>query len=151
MKLALSTYAVSGSPNTIDPACDGTLSFTQGGADPTMPCHIDMSGAQFDANALAAAIAKVRGQALGCVYPVPDPPMGETIDPTKVNVDLTLNSDPKVTIPQRGNPNDTCATARCWDYNMDGDIEILGKGCEDISAAATAKVEIVVGCATIIN
>ncbi len=151
MKLALSSYAVSGSPDTLDPACDSTTPFTQGGADPTAPCHIDMTGGQFDANALAAAIAGVRGSALGCVYPVPEPPPNETIDLTKVNVEVELDGGTAVTIPARSDPSDDCATAACWDYNLEGEIEILGQGCDDIGAAASAKVTIVVGCETIIN
>lgn len=157
MRLALSTYAVSGSPDTLDPACESGLVFEPdppngtGGVDPTTPCHIDLTTGTFDANALADVIANVRGDALGCVYPLPEPPMGETIDLTKVNVDVTLDDDPTVTIPARSDPADDCAVAACWDYNLAGEVEILGKGCDDISAADSAKVEIVVGCETIIN
>jgi hypothetical protein len=150
MKLALSSYAASGSPDTIDPACNGKT-FISPGTDPTMPCHIDMTAGQFDANALADVIAGIRGTALGCVYPVPDPPAGQTIDPTKVNVEVTLDGVGPTTIPARSSPSDDCATSACWDYDLLGNIEILGKGCDDISTAATAKVDIVVGCETIIN
>lgn len=150
MKLALSSYAASGSPDTIDPTCNGQT-FIYPGTDPTIPCHIDMTGGQFDANALADVIADIRGTALGCVYPVPDPPPGETIDLTKVNVEVTLDGVGPTTIPSRANPADDCAASPCWDYDIQGNIEILGKGCEDLSAASTAKVDIVVGCETIIN
>jgi len=151
MKLALSTYAVSGSPTTVDPTCDSGLTFSQSGADPAKPCHIDLSsGSAFNANALADAIQQIRGTALGCVYDLPTPPPGETIDPMLVNVDVTINGM-SAPLPKRSNPTDTCATDGCWDYDANGKVEILGKACLDISAASAAKVDIQVGCTTILK
>lgn len=151
MRLALSTYAVSGAPDSVDPACDKGAVFTQNGAEPAVPCHIDLSGgAAFDADVLAKAIADIRGKALGCVYDLPEPPPGEVIDLMLVNVIVTLNGA-VTTIPKRSKPDDTCADAPCWDYNAKGQVEILGKGCADISEAADAKVEIQVGCTTILK
>ena len=151
MKLALSTYAVSGSPNTVDAACDSGLSFTQGGSDPAAPCHFDMSNGQtFDANALADTIAEIRGKALGCVYPLPDPPPGETINPDEVNVEITVDGSTEQ-IPRRSDPSDECLTSGCWDYDANGDIVIIGKSCDDLNSANQAKVEIVVGCMTVLK
>jgi hypothetical protein len=42
---------------------------------------------------------------------------------------------------KRSKPHDTCESEPCWDYNEKGQVEILGEGCLDISAAADAKVE----------
>ena len=151
MKLALSTYAVSGSPESIDAACDSATMYTQGGADPAKPCHIDLSaGGAFDATALSNAITALRGKALGCIYDLPAPPPGETIDPTLVNVDATINGV-VTSLPKRSDPNDDCALDGCWDYNASSQVQILGKTCDDIGTAASAKVEIVVGCETIIK
>lgn len=151
MRLALSTYAVSGAPDSVDPACDKGAVFTQNGADPAVPCHIDLAGgAAFDADVLAKAISDIRGKALGCVYDLPDPPPGEMIDLMLVNVIVTLNGM-VTTVPKRSKPDDTCADAPCWDYNAKGQVEILGKGCADIGGAADAKVEIQVGCNTILK
>jgi hypothetical protein len=151
MKLALSTYAVSGSPETIDPACDSATGFTKGGADPAKPCHIDLSnGAQFNKAALESAIAAIRGKALGCTYQLPDPPPGQTIDPSLVNVDVTLMGK-TTTIPKRSNPNDTCAMDGCWDYDAKQQVLLIGKTCADVSTATDAKVDIRVGCSTVIK
>ena len=77
MLLALSTYAVSGSPTTVDPTCDKSAVWTQDRRAPANPCHIDLSnGANFNASALATAIANLRGKELGCVYDLPPPPVG---------------------------------------------------------------------------
>lgn len=150
MKLALSTYAVSGSPDTVDPNCAVNAVFTQNGAAPANPCHIDLSSGAFNPDVLADAIQTIRGKALGCVYDLPEPPPGETIDPALVNVTATIGMV-SATVPKRSDPNDTCQVDGCWDYNATNQVELLGKACEDISAAESAKVEIYVGCTTILK
>jgi hypothetical protein len=151
MRHALSTYAVNGSPDTVDPACDMTAAFDPNAGTPAVPCHFDMaSNPNLDANALADIIAQIRGAALGCVYALPAPPPGEEINPDQVNVEITV--DGVVTqVPRRSDPADTCTDSPCWDYNQDGEIEILGVGCDNLSTAVEGKVDIVVGCATILK
>jgi hypothetical protein len=150
MRLALSTYAVTGSPDTVDPGCSSEAVYTQGGVDPAVPCHIDLTTGTFSADALAAAIAKIRGQALGCVYELPEPPQGETIDPGKVNVDLTVDGT-TTGLPKRADPENPCTDSGCWDYTDDGRVELIGKACEDVTNAVNGKVDIIVGCDTIIE
>lgn len=151
MRLALSTYAVSGSPDTVDPACDKAAAFSQNGAEPAVPCHIDLSaGGAFDADKLASTISDIRGKALGCVYDLPTPPMGEMIDLNFVNVLLTLDNI-SAALPKRSMQSDQCLDKPCWDYNAKNQVEIIGKGCSDLSAAQSAKVEIQVGCETILK
>ena len=150
MRLALSTYAVSGAPGTVDPNCDSGLTFSPTAGDPVTPCHFDLTTGTFDANALADTIAQIRGNALGCVYPLPEPPMGESIDPNQVNVELTIDGVTEQ-IPRRSDPFDPCLTNACWDYDMDGNVVILGAGCDALSNATNATVEIVVGCATVLT
>ncbi|MFT3767357.1 MAG: hypothetical protein QM820_17800 [Minicystis sp.] len=151
MLLALSTYAVAGSPETVDPSCDKDLVFSQTALDPAHPCHVDLSnGNNFNADALASAITTIRGKALGCSYDLPKPPQGETIDPNQVNVVVTIEGMDYV-IPKRKDPNDMCGTDPCWDYNDKGQVELIGITCSSVSAANNAKVEIYVGCATIVK
>ena len=150
MKLALSTYAVTGSPDTVPDDCDQGAAFTQGGAAPAVPCHLDLTTGPFDGQVLADAIKQIRGKALGCVYDLPAPPPGETINPDKVNVSLTLEQMTS-TLPKRSDPSDTCETDGCWDYTDADTVELLGKACEDVTNAVNAKVEIVVGCDTIVK
>ena len=81
MLLALSTYAVSGSPETVDGACDHAAAFTQNGSAPAQPCHFDLSDdATFSAAAVDAALSTVWQQGLGCVYDVPAMPDGGTFE-----------------------------------------------------------------------
>jgi len=150
MRLALSTYAVSGSPTTVDPTCSSTAMFTKPGSDPAKPCHIDLSAGAFDASKLADAINAIRGQALGCIFALPDPPPGQTIDPNQVNVQVT-QSGMTTTVPRRSNPTDMCLNDGCWDYTTDGKVELIGKACSDNTTGVTTKVDIEVGCMTIIK
>jgi hypothetical protein len=150
MLLALSTYAVSGSPDTVDPTCDKSAVFAVGGADPAHPCHINLaSGTSFNPTALADAIAVVRGKALGCNFGLPDPPAGESIDKNKVNVVVTVNGQQTV-IPRRKDPSDTCASSPCWDYDAQGKVQLVGAGCTTAGQPGV-QVDIYVGCATIVN
>ena len=151
MLLALITYAVSGSPDTVDPSCDKGAIFSQSAPDPAKPCHIDLStSASFNADALANAITTLRGKALGCVYDLPQPPAGETIDTDQVNVVVTIDGMDYV-IPKRKDASDTCSVDPCWDYDAQGKVELIGVTCSEVSNAMSAKVEIYVGCATIIK
>lgn len=153
MQLALSTYAVSGSPDTVDPACDKAAVFTQNGAAPAAPCHIDLSGGgAFNPDTLAGAISDIRGKALGCVYDLPVPPQGEEILLDQVNVQLTIDAV-TVALKKRSNAADDCAAEGCWDYTgaTPPQVEILGKSCIDLGNATEAKVDILVGCETVLK
>lgn len=150
MLLALSTYAVSGSPETVPADCDKTLKFSTTGAAPAKPCHFDLSKSGFNADQLATAIEQIRGKALGCVFDIPAPPAGEVVDKNKTNVNLTLEGKTE-TIPKRSDPNDACATSPCWDFKGDNQIELIGKACEDLSKSKDAKVEIFSGCTQIVK
>lgn len=150
MRLALSTYAVAGSPSTIDPTCDASLEFSTTGADPATPCHIDLSdGAAFSSAPLAEALATIRGEALACTYALPELPQGQVLDRERVNVQLTLEGVAS-TLPRRAASTDTCTDAPCWDYDAQGQVELIGAACSSVKHAPEAKIEIYVGCATII-
>ncbi len=151
MRLALSAYAYAGSPATVPAGCTGT-SFTKTGSDPAVPCHFDMTKGTFDANALAKIFDQVRGEVLGCVYELPKvDDKNKVIDKNKVNVRVTINGGSAKTLPRRSKPGDTCVTSACWDYDKDGNVELLGKACQDLKDATTAKVEIIVGCLTMLK
>jgi hypothetical protein len=152
MPLALSTYAVAGSPTTLPAGCDSSAVFTKCGSLSGPPCYIDLSGGNFNATALATAIATLRGQLLGCVYPVPPPPMGQTANPAEVNVVVTIDGTPYC-IDRRSSPSDMCLTNNnpCWDYtdSTDTSIELVGITCSTVSTSASAEVDVYTGCATI--
>ena len=149
LKLALSAYAKAGAPELVDPTCDGTFKHP-GGADPALSCHFDMTSGTLDADALAKNIIKMRGAALGCIYDLPTPTDGSTVDKNKVNVREESPSGGE-DLKKRSSTTDDCATDGCWDYTADGKIELLGKACSDAKALTDGSVKIVVGCATLIK
>jgi hypothetical protein len=151
MLLALSTYAVAGSPTTVPANCDSSAVWSQTGAAPAVPCHIDLSNsANFNPTALATAIATLRSKALGCTYNLPSPPPGQTINTADVNVVVIINGTSYV-IPRRKSPMDTCLVHPCWDYDANGKVDLIGITCTTVSTSASAQVDIYVGCATEFN
>jgi hypothetical protein len=150
LKRALSAYALAGSPETVPAGCDGA--FSASGGDPALACHYDMTAGTLDAKALAANLAKIRGTALGCTFDLPTPTDGSTVDKNKVNVEIDSKTPPSTeALKKRSDPTDTCATDGCWDYDSAGKIVLLGKACDDVKALTDGKVQIIVGCATIIK
>lgn len=147
MRLALSAMAHAGAPDFAPAGCDGTT-FSEAGGDPSMSCHFDMTQG-FTAQQMADAISEVRGEVVGCTYELPEPPNGESIDLSKVNVQLTLDGAQQ-DLPRRSSPTDSCTTVDCWDYDIAQDIEILGQACDNLKAAESVEVKIVVGCTTIV-
>jgi hypothetical protein len=146
MLLALSAYAVSGSPTTVPAPCDKSAMFTQTGAAPANPCQFDLSPpASATASAVASTIQSSRERAFGCVY---DLPTGHTIDPSLVNVSLTTDAT-TAQIPRRASTSNTCASSPCWDYDAQGRVSLLGAACDAISSANTVAVSVDVGCATV--
>ncbi len=151
MKLALSTYAASGSPDTLDPACDKAATFDPQKPAPQKPCHFDLTGGAFDANSLETSIGQIRGKAIGCTYDLPQPPAGQSIDKTKVNVTIGISGATPGAVAKRSNASDACESDGCWDYNTTGQVELIGKACRDVMKASAAKVDVVFGCNSLIK
>jgi hypothetical protein len=149
MLLALSTYAVNGSPNTVPADCDKGAQYSQNGGKPAKPCHFDMSQGNLDPSKLAEAIAKIRGAAVGCTYPLPKAPMGQEIDLDKVNVLVTTDGNMQDVL-KRSSPSDMCTNDGCWDYDdkKPPNVIVVGKTCENINKAGTVDVKITFGCSS---
>jgi hypothetical protein len=148
MRLALSAMAYAGAMEHTPAGCTGT-SFTQGGADPTLSCHFDMTQpGGFSAQALADTIAYIRGQTTGCIFEMPVPPQGQSIDPARVNVEYTFDGM-TILLARRADPAFPCTQSGCWDYTADNRIELLGQACVDITTAESFQVRILTGCVTI--
>lgn len=149
VRLALSAYAAAGSPSTIPASCTGKT-YTQSTTDPTVACHFDMTTGTYSEATLAAAIASIRGQLLGCTYELPTPTGGGEVDRDQVNV-RTGNGMGTMDQYRRKDSSNDCAKDGCWDYTPDGKIELIGKACTDVKSAQDAKVEIIVGCKTVVR
>jgi hypothetical protein len=84
-----------------------------------------------------AALDAIRGQVLSCTFPIQSTGLGQ-IDPTRVNVEVngtTILQDPK----------------DGWTYDdpmMPTAITLHGSACATATGSITAKVSVVLGCAT---
>jgi len=149
VRLALSSYALAGSPETVPTGCEGT--YTQAGGDPATPCHFDLTTTPNFAPTLATDIGIIRNKLLGCTFQLPTTDAG-TVNLNEVNVDYSLNGGANVDLERRASTTDMCTTDGCWDYtNNNTQIELIGKACSDVQSSTAAKVEIVVGCQTLIK
>jgi hypothetical protein len=147
VRRALSAYAAAGSPETIDPSCDGR-DFSETGGDPVRACHFDMTRGNYTPQALADAINTVRGSLLGCSF---DLPAGEApVDKGQVNVKISVEGKSQ-DLYRRKDPSATCTDDGCWDYDANGKVSLIGAACARVKGSESAKVEIVVGCSTILR
>ena len=115
-----------------------------------MACHFDMTTGMYSAATLAAAIGSIRGQLLGCTFELPEAEGGGVVDKESVNV-RSGNAGASKDLYRRKDASNNCSSDGCWDYTPDGKLELLGKACEDVKSATDAKVEIVVGCKTVVR
>ncbi len=108
-------------------------------------CHFDMTQTTNFAMALQTALTQIVGAVLSCEYPLPAPPSGSQIDPSKVNVVLSLPGKAPTLISQA--PPGACTTG--WQYSADGaNIDFCPDTCTELKTAVTPTLEILFGCTT---
>jgi hypothetical protein len=107
---------------------------------------------------LLAALTAIRGRSLSCDFPVPAPRPGETLDPTRVNVVYTpgmpTGGSSQVTLGQVPSASACAGVNGGWYYDNPGAptrIFLCPGMCDSIRTDAKAKLEILLGCKTIIE
>lgn len=100
-------------------------------------------------NDLAKQVTEV--VTLACDWAVPPPPQGETFDPGKTNVQLTLDGS----IEQLGKAATAadCGARDGWHYDDDAaprQVVACPSTCTRIQAAVDAKVDVLFGCETVV-
>jgi len=114
-------------------------------------CHFDMTTTQDFAADLAAGLAAISGQALGCELDVPAAdPSGRPVDYAKVNVRYARAGDANDIVDILQDPARPCdGGAEGWQYAQDNrKIVLCGSICDDVKADEKARVEVVLGCET---
>jgi hypothetical protein len=100
------------------------------------------------------ALEAIKGSVLGCTFTIPEPTMGEP-DFNKVNVDYTPGGGGAAeTIPRVDGPGDCPAMGDGWYYNDPANptqIILCPYTCDRVSADDMGRVDIVLGCATMIE
>lgn len=105
-------------------------------------------------NAFSDKMEEIRKQALACEFNIPEPPMGNQVDPEKVAVKYTPGgSDMGMEIPKTTNFG-TCGSSDGWYYDNDASptkIFLCPGTCDAIQQDGEAKVDVLFGCKPDIN
>lgn len=110
-------------------------------------CHFDMVAEPNFGAGLTEALNEIGGSLSRCDMPLPSPPPGQRLDPNQVNVVLT--SDGRESLVSRDDSS-ACATGEGWQYGADrSSITLCEKTCERVRADEGAKIEVLVGCASV--
>jgi len=119
----------------------------------TGDCHFDMTTSQDFAASLSGALGAVSGAALGCEFAVP-----------KTNVTVTAGSVNVQYRPGQGapecfayDPAPCSAGSNGWQFAKRADgsedssrVVICGRACDTVRADAMARVDVILGCETIV-
>jgi hypothetical protein len=104
---------------------------------------------------LLAALNAIRGMALSCDFPMPTATdVGMAIDPTRVNVTYTASATGVETTFSKVNDVSECGTAMSWYYDNETSptrIFLCPAACDIVKADADAKLDILVGCKSVIE
>jgi len=107
-------------------------------------CHFDMTTEPDLANGLSNALGIISGVALSCNYGVPPAPLGEVLDPAKVNVLFTPPGGIEELIAQ--SPGQSCSDG--WQYSADQtQIRLCGSTCDRVRTS-DGSLTLQFGCAT---
>jgi len=121
-----------------------------GGSADVGDCHFDLtnvSSPQDFANQLSQALADISGSVLTCDFDIPTSPTGDKVDPDKVNVVVTPEGQPGISLLRDDADCDT--TADGWQYSADGSkIVLCGAAC-DKAKADGSSVQILLGCPSV--
>lgn len=119
-------------------------------------CHFDMTATTDFAADFAQVLKDISGAALGCEFAVPTPVTVETEN--TVNVQITAGGDGAA--PQCIARDDTASCdsgANGWQFAHapDGGVDrskivLCGAACDRVDADAAARVDVLVGCETIV-
>jgi hypothetical protein len=105
-------------------------------------CHMDMTQAPDFAAALSAGLKSVASQIASCVYTVPPPPAGQTINPAAINLIVHSQGGDTLVLPDGQG-----ACSEGWSFDASGNIVLCPATCDAVKADTTARVELLFGCA----
>ncbi len=127
--------------------CDHSASARDAG-----DCHFDMASSQDLAADLSDALAQIGGKTITCQFDLPESTDGAPVDPQLVNVDYYPGGGGElVSIPK--DDSAACgAGADGWQYAENGSrIELCGAACDSVKSDPSARVEIVLGCESVVR
>jgi hypothetical protein len=90
---------------------------------------------------------------IACEWDLPEPPEGETFDPTLVNVEFVDGQSQAHTLGYVADPADCSLVEHGWYYDCPDDpqaIHVCPQTCEWIQGQEGAEIHIILGCETVI-
>lgn len=120
----------------------GTAQMTCNHAGPNF-CHMDMTTAPNFADALATSLKSVATQITSCVYSIPAPPAGKTLDTKAINLIVHGAGGDTLVLPDG---QGECSEG--WSFDKDGNIALCPATCSAVKADPSAHVELLFGCAS---
>ena len=107
-----------------------------------------------DITQIAAKVADIRTQEIGCSFEVPPPPVGMTIDPGKVNFTYTPGGVGSPELLPRALDLADCIGEPGWYFDDNSNpktIIMCPASCTTVQNDANAKVDVLFGCASILR
>jgi hypothetical protein len=104
-----------------------------------------------DPMAFLNAMKSIQSAALGCDFSLPEPPPGETLDTSKVNINYTPGTGASQSLVNYDNEA-ACANNDGWYYDNNTSptlIHLCPNTCTTVKSDIQAQVQVVVGCTTI--
>lgn len=106
-------------------------------------CHMDMTQEPDFAEALSEGLASIAGQIIdSCTFAFPDPPEGETIDPTLTNVIITWGDGQSTLI--LGDDVGDCTVG--WQAGGTEELTLCPETCDAVKADGGARLHLAFGC-----
>jgi hypothetical protein len=118
----------------------------------TTAFHVDVDPTATDQ--LVGALNTIRGAAIACTYKIPAAPAGMTIDFNLVNVTYTPGAGAAKSIPKVADKAHCPPSGEAWYYDGGAtptQILLCGATCATVSQDIMAEVDVVLGCATIVQ
>lgn len=118
----------------------------------TTAFHVDLDA--MATSSFLAALNTIRGAAIGCTYQIPPPPAGMTEDFGRVNVGYTPGGGAARTLPKVADVAHCPATGDGWYYDHEAAptaIVLCDATCAEVQKDLQAKIDVVLGCLTILE
>jgi uncharacterized protein YegL len=105
-----------------------------------------------DISQFSSKIAQIRQVALGCDFPIPPPPAGQTLNPADVNFSYTPNGSGMPTTLLRVNDAADCNNQPGWYYDNNAAptvITLCPASCSTVQSDPKGEVNVLFGCKSI--
>lgn len=135
----IKTYVIGVGPNT------GNLDTIAAGGGTTKAIMIPTNNPSQVSSDLIKAVGNIASSLLGCDYPLPTPPAGQTLDVNKVNVNFTAPNAPTKTLAYSAD----CSNADGWHYDSTTaptKITLCTNACNTAQNTPGAKLDVIFGC-----